>query len=133
MDKGALLFNLMVGLAVFNYVALLSTRRRSEAQTTEPVAAPVLVDKWPDRCECGNGQWFINEVTHDRTCTRCAKATRNRLTYSLFVKKECPDCGCKEYLEGPSGGAATNIKCADPKCGSKFNICPMASYAERIN
>ena len=35
----------------------------------------------------------------------------------------CPDCGGKNFLKGPCGGLAVNVKCANPKCGSKFNIC----------
>lgn len=31
----------------------------------------------------------------------------------------CPDCGSKKFFEGPSGGAATNIKCAG--CNHGFN------------
>jgi hypothetical protein len=32
----------------------------------------------------------------------------------------CTFCGCESFYEGPSGGAAQNIKCAD--CGARFNI-----------
>lgn len=39
---------------------------------------------------------------------------------AAILKGECPDCGGKEFLEGPSGGICTNYKCAN--CGSKFNI-----------
>lgn len=35
----------------------------------------------------------------------------------------CPDCGGIEFLEGPHGGLAVNVKCANEECGSKFNIC----------
>jgi len=34
----------------------------------------------------------------------------------------CPDCGHPEFLEGPRGGLAINIKC--PNCGAKFCIVP---------
>ncbi len=33
----------------------------------------------------------------------------------------CPDCGSKDFLEGPSATLAVNVQCA--KCGSRFNIC----------
>lgn len=32
---------------------------------------------------------------------------------------ECPECGNRNFLEGPHGGAAVNIKCA--KCGHWMN------------
>lgn len=51
------------------------------------------------------------------------------LAYTLFVEKKCPDCGKFDFLEGPRGGLAVNIKCAH--CGSKFNVCP-PWFAERI-
>lgn len=34
----------------------------------------------------------------------------------------CPDCATSMFIEGPSGGAAMNIKCAG--CGSKFWFAP---------
>ena len=34
----------------------------------------------------------------------------------------CPNCGSDQWYEGPSGGAAVNIKCAD--CGLWFNYTP---------
>lgn len=35
---------------------------------------------------------------------------------------KCLDCGCKKFRHGPGGGVAQNIKCANPKCGSEYNI-----------
>ena len=32
----------------------------------------------------------------------------------------CTFCGSTSYYEGPTGGVAMNIKCAD--CGARFNI-----------
>lgn len=32
----------------------------------------------------------------------------------------CPKCGCKEFLKGPQGGLATNVKCSN--CGYWMNI-----------
>lgn len=40
----------------------------------------------------------------------------------------CPDCGCKDFLEGPQGGLCTNIMCA--KCRHRFNASPLGM--ERI-
>lgn len=34
----------------------------------------------------------------------------------------CPDCGGREFYEGPSGGASQNWYCANDNCGSRFNI-----------
>jgi len=43
----------------------------------------------------------------------------------------CPDCKREGFLEGPHGGLCVNIMCANPKCGSRFNIGPMS--AQRIS
>ncbi len=43
---------------------------------------------------------------------------------ALAVKHICPDCGGAEFLMGPQGGASQNVKCANDKCGSKFNLAP---------
>jgi len=49
----------------------------------------------------------------------------------LFLKyKCCPDCGCKNFHEGPSGGLSTNVECVD--CGHKFNI-GLPLFIERID
>ena len=34
----------------------------------------------------------------------------------------CPNCGSSEWLMGPRGGAAQNIKCDN--CGKEYNYCP---------
>lgn len=44
------------------------------------------------------------------------KKWRNR---DRFFAQGCPDCGNKDFLEGPSGGLCVNFKCN--KCGSTFN------------
>jgi hypothetical protein len=31
----------------------------------------------------------------------------------------CPNCGSEQFYEGPSGGLAINIKCANPKCADR--------------
>jgi len=49
-----------------------------------------------------------------------------------FMKKGCcPDCGSEEMYEGPSGGMCTNVTCANPECGSKFNL-GLPIMADRI-
>ena len=39
---------------------------------------------------------------------------------SNYIKPVCFDCGGTEFLEGPSDGVITNIKCADKDCGSEY-------------
>jgi DNA-directed RNA polymerase subunit RPC12/RpoP len=39
---------------------------------------------------------------------------------AAILKGKCPDCGSKDFIEGPSGGICTNYTCAE--CGSRFNI-----------
>ena len=43
----------------------------------------------------------------------------------------CPDCNGLGFLKGPEGGLCVNIKCANPDCGSRFNIGPLS--AQRIS
>ena len=33
----------------------------------------------------------------------------------------CEECGGVEFLNGPSGGSFGNFKCANEKCGAKYN------------
>jgi len=35
----------------------------------------------------------------------------------------CPECGGKDFLEGPHGGMAINVKCV--KCGYVLNVVPL--------
>ena len=42
----------------------------------------------------------------------------------ILDKKICPDCKGKEFLAGPRGGIAQNVKCAG--CGSCFNVTPFS-------
>jgi len=49
--------------------------------------------------------------------------------YSTYSKGKCPDCGSKKFYEGPHGGAAVNVKCAD--CGHKFNL-GLPLFVQRI-
>ena len=51
--------------------------------------------------------------------------------WKKIKKGKCPDCGSDKWYEGPSGGMCTNYTCANPDCGSKFNISPFS--AQRIS
>ena len=55
-----------------------------------------------------------------------------KLKDAFYPKPRCPDCGGEKFLPGPRGGLAMNIKCANPACGSKFNVCPVMRSIERI-
>ena len=46
------------------------------------------------------------------------------LTYALYNQHSCPDCGQDRFTMGSQGGACQNIKCANPECGSEFNVAP---------
>ena len=55
------------------------------------------------------------------------------LQKAFYGEGKCPDCGAKEhFLKGPEAGMSINIKCANPECGSEFNVCPEARFIERI-
>lgn len=51
---------------------------------------------------------------------------------AFYPKPKCPDCGGEKFLKGPGAGLSMNIKCANPACGSKFNVCPVMRSIERI-
>ncbi len=55
-----------------------------------------------------------------------------KLKDAFYPKPKCPDCGGEKFLPGPRGGLSMNIKCANPDCGSEFNICPTMRSVERI-
>lgn len=47
----------------------------------------------------------------------------------VSLRAGCPDCGSSDFHPGPRGGAAINIKCANPTCGAKFWYCiPFQSH-----
>lgn len=49
----------------------------------------------------------------------------------LFLKHNCcPDCGSEQFMEGPSGGMSTNVRCAG--CKHWFNMSLPVSI-ERIH
>lgn len=49
----------------------------------------------------------------------------------LFLKyNACPDCGSETFMEGPSGGMATNVKCNG--CGHWFNL-GLPLFIQRIH
>lgn len=43
----------------------------------------------------------------------------------------CKFCKNDQFYEGPSGGACTNIMCAD--CGAKFNYCGVPQNMEILS
>lgn len=43
----------------------------------------------------------------------------------------CPDCGCTEWYDGPSGGLSINSKCGG--CGHWFNLAPGLMVFQRIH
>ena len=51
---------------------------------------------------------------------------------SALRRGECPDCQEFGFLKGPEAGLSTNIMCANPQCGSRFNTC-LPWFAERIS
>ncbi len=56
-----------------------------------------------------------------------------RIFYESDIEYTCPDCKGHDFKEGPHGGLSVNIKCANPKCGSGFNVCPINKFIERID
>lgn len=50
---------------------------------------------------------------------RGSDADKKRV-WKALKKSKCPDCGSKDFYEGPSGGVCTNWECAG--CGSRFNV-----------
>jgi len=57
------------------------------------------------------------------TCKKlCDKIIMNddKLMEEFLLHNCCPDCGSNEFIEGPCGGMAQNVKCA--KCGHWFNF-----------
>jgi hypothetical protein len=43
----------------------------------------------------------------------------------------CPDCGQGPILEGPSGGAATNLMCEN--CKQQFNFGGIVSFRQGVD
>lgn len=60
------------------------------------------------------------------------KDTPESKLWAQIATNRCPDCDHEGFLEGPSGGISTNIKCANAECGARFNITPLIGIAERI-
>jgi len=53
---------------------------------------------------------------------KCPKHLDPVLWQALYVDRKCPDCGSTDFFMGPQGGLAQNVMCANPNCGSKFNL-----------
>jgi hypothetical protein len=49
----------------------------------------------------------------------------------LIRQDKCPDCLGTEWMQGLSAGMSQNTCCANPDCGSRFNLMPFG--AERIS
>lgn len=56
----------------------------------------------------------------DRTFKEREKLTPFELGF--IEKSSCPDCAGDKLLAGPTAGLAQNVMCANPACGSRFNI-----------
>lgn len=99
-----------------------------------------LTDPWPagwERWDKRKKYGYVHDETIPDPCTYklserldlLAKAgaliaaeidrIKNQQHYEREAFDCCPDCGGKEYLEGPHGGLSINFKCA--QCGSCFN------------
>jgi len=66
-------------------------------------------------------------------CTKpCDKLEMNEdKIMDLFLKlNACPDCGSDQFMEGPSGGMATNVKCLG--CNHWFNL-GLPLFIQRIH
>jgi DNA-directed RNA polymerase subunit RPC12/RpoP len=66
-------------------------------------------------------------------CTKaCEKLIMDddKLKDAFLEYNACPDCGSQNFKEGPSGGMATNVKCAG--CGHWFNLA-LPLFIQRIN
>lgn len=56
------------------------------------------------------------------------KPSDQEITDYMQKYKQCPDCGCDQFYDGPGGGISQNIICVS--CGAKFNMT--MGQAERI-
>ncbi len=66
-------------------------------------------------------------------CTKpCEKIEMDdKKIIELFSKYEaCPDCGSDKFMEGPSGGMSTNVKCSG--CGHWYNL-GLPLFIQRIH
>lgn len=62
----------------------------------------------------------------------CSNVIMDRtLLKDAFIKNNCcPDCGSTKFMEGPTGGMCTNVKCTG--CGHWFNFA-LPVMIERIH
>lgn len=69
-------------------------------------------------------EWLrrLVETKPKSTVSLAGRTGDQRKVRAALEKGECPDCGGKEFYSGPTGGISENIKCANEKCGSKFNV-----------
>jgi hypothetical protein len=99
-----------------------------------------FTDKWRDEknmvIEKKNDYEF--PCTSDKCLVRaaCTKACEkiemeDDKLMKLFLRyNACPDCGSESFKEGPSGGAAQNVKCNG--CGHWFNF-GLPLFIQRIH
>jgi hypothetical protein len=64
-------------------------------------------------------------ITEHRNCTEGEQ-------HILATTGRCPYCGSDRWSQGPTGGASTNIQCANPECEARFNIMPRPFTNELI-
>lgn len=78
---------------------------------------------------CSSDECLIRMSKCRQACDKIE--TDNEKVMELFMKYDkCPDCGSTKFMEGPSGGMCTNVKCS--WCGHWFNMgLPM--FIERIH
>lgn len=61
---------------------------------------------------------------------------RDDLTAWFEANASCPDCGSTDFLEGPRGGIAQNVRCGNSACGAWFNTAVVGGhflFVHRIN
>jgi len=87
-----------------------------------------IVSKWekmfpppPPKYPCPECIMTIMEQGCTQLCDKMEMDDR-KLFKHIMKFKTCPDCGCSQFYEGPSGGMSTNIQCLG--CAHKFNNTP---------
>ncbi len=82
----------------------------------------------------GTGQaWLLIDVGLSKTNKSGEPTTgaNAKSAESKYTKPVCFDCEGTEFLEDPSAGVITNIKCAAPHCGTEYRYTGF-SPIERI-
>lgn len=71
---------------------------------------------------------LVGPVCNEQPCDKL-EFDNSKLLNIVIEHSCCPDCGCKQFYEGPCGGLSQNVQCA--KCGHWFNMC-LPMVFERI-